>query len=105
MSTSAPEPSRPLSPATTLTLSLAGSLVFGAFSAGTTIAVLSRLQQDVVELRSGQQAQGNALHATELRQERTDALLGGIRTDVAEMKGLLLRMTEEPRPVPYRSRQ
>lgn len=97
-------PSRPLSSATSLTLSLAGSFVIAAFSAGTTFAVVTRLQQDVLELRAGQAAQANALHTTELRQERADAVLSGIRSDVAEMKGMLQRAVEEARPALYRSR-
>ncbi|CAM4205672.1 hypothetical protein G4177_14680 [Corallococcus sp. ZKHCc1 1396] len=83
------EPSRPISAGTTLTLSLAGSLVIAAFSAGITFAVVTRLQQDVVDVRAQQVAQANALHTTELCQERADAVLAGIRSDVSEMNGML----------------
>ncbi|MFP2960279.1 hypothetical protein ACLEPN_21255 [Myxococcus sp. 1LA] len=99
-----PEPHRPLSSTTTLTLSLAGSFVIAAFSAGVTYGVVTRLSQDVLELRANQQAQGKSLHATELRQERMDGVLTGIRSDVSEMKGLLHRLTEEPRPAVFRPR-
>ncbi|WP_147444732.1 hypothetical protein [Corallococcus sp. CA053C] len=98
------EPSSPISSGTTLTLSLAGSLVIAAFSAGGTYALMTRLQQDVVDVRAKQDAQANALHATELRQERMDGVLTGIRNDVSEMKGLLQRAVEEPRPALYRPR-
>ncbi|NNC00179.1 hypothetical protein HI113_40565, partial [Corallococcus exiguus] len=98
------EPSRPISAGTTLTLSLAGSLVIAAFSAGITFAVVTRLQQDVVDVRAQQVAQANALHTTELRQERADAVLAGIRSDVSEMKGMLQRAVEDTRPALYRSR-
>ncbi|MBN8466182.1 hypothetical protein JYJ95_06640 [Corallococcus exiguus] len=98
------EPSRPISAGTTLTLSLAGSLVIAAFSAGITFAVVTRLQQDVVDVRAKQDAQANALHATELRQERMDGVLTGIRTDVSEMKGMLQRAVDDVRPALYRPR-
>ncbi|NRD68709.1 hypothetical protein HRD49_44035, partial [Corallococcus exiguus] len=97
-------PSRPLSAGTTLTLSLASSLVIAAFSAGGTYAVMTRLQQDVVDVRAKQDAQANALHATELRQERMDGVLTGIRNDVSEMKGMLQRAVDDTRPALYRQR-
>ncbi|RYZ40083.1 MAG: hypothetical protein EOO71_17510 [Myxococcaceae bacterium] len=99
------EPVRPISAGTTLTLSLAGSLVIAAFSAGITFAVVTRLQQDVVDVRAQQAAQANALHSTELRQERMEGVVTGIRSDVAEMKGMLQRvLVEDTRPALYRAR-
>ncbi|MCY1043319.1 hypothetical protein OV208_18525 [Corallococcus sp. bb12-1] len=98
------EPPRPLSAGTTVTLSLAGSLVIAAFSAGGTLAVMTRLQQDVVDVRAKQDAQASALHTTELRQERMDGVLTGIRNDVSDMRELLRRAVEEPRPALYRTR-
>lgn len=87
-----------ISGGTGVALSLVVSLVTGAFSAGITYGVVTRLERDVIALQSEQKNATAIQHTQELKLVTLESELRAIREGVVEIKASLRQLTEEPRP-------
>lgn len=89
---------RQLSGGTGVALSLVISLVTGAFSAGITYGVVTRLERDVIALQREQKDASSIQHTQELKLVTLESELRAICKGVVEIMASLRQLTDEPQP-------